>query len=103
MRMRIVRLRRVGDRAIWIAALLGLLRGATGCEKEATASAPVEQAMSPFVGSWLGTLHSPDGGLGLALHITRDPCGGFGATLDSLHQSAFGIAASTVQVDGTTP
>jgi fermentation-respiration switch protein FrsA (DUF1100 family) len=47
-------------------------------------------------GDWEGTLHAGVADLHLVLHITKTDAGGMKATLDSVDQGAYGIAASSI-------
>jgi pimeloyl-ACP methyl ester carboxylesterase len=53
-----------------------------------------------FEGTWFGTLLAGGTKLRLALHVTAGAGGALTGTLDSLDQSAMGIAASDVSVNG---
>jgi uncharacterized protein len=55
-----------------------------------------------IVGDWKGTISTPDLLVRLALHITKTSTGGLTATLDSIDQSALGLAASEVTLKSST-
>lgn len=61
--------------------------------------APVYSQPPDISGNWLGALNLGATKLRLALHIQKDPAGGFTAKMDSPDQGAFGIPVGTVTVE----
>src|SRR5262247_1712284 len=62
-------------------------------------SAPTARSVAALEGDWSGALELGDATLHLVLHLSRDPQGGWRATLDSLDQAVYGIEASRVSLD----
>lgn len=54
-----------------------------------------------ITGDWNGTLHANGGELRLVLHLSKNPQGGFTATLDSVDQGANGIPVSSARLENS--
>lgn len=95
---------RTRRQVVTLAATVSMLLGTTACGEDDPRAAKVADsasvAVSPFAGTWLGTLHVPAGGLRVAINISASAGGEFSATLDSPDQLAYGLPASLVEIDG---
>lgn len=89
---------RVSRRALlaWVA---GLALGLLVCG-QVWAQAPAQKG--GVVGTWQGTLHTPQKDLRIVLKVAKDAKGALGGTLYSIDQSGRGIQTSSMSFDGGT-
>jgi pimeloyl-ACP methyl ester carboxylesterase len=60
------------------------------------------QTPAPLAGSYTGTLQAGEAQLHLVLHLTKSADGAYHASLDSLDQGVYAIAASSTSIAGST-